>query len=278
MTRPLRLEFPGALYHVTSRGDRKALIYYDDTDRAVWLQTLKQVCERFHFAIYAFCQMGNHYHILVETLDGHLAQGMRQLNGIYSQYFNRRHGLVGHVFQGRYKAILVDKESYLLELTRYIVLNPVRARLVKLPEDWRWSSYHLTLSDTPPPDWLAITPLLTRFHPSMPNAKEAFRQFVHARIDCPSPLINTVHQLILGDEAFQQQFQRPTTQPQAGIPKSQRSALAPPLSAYSHTHASRDDAIAAAYGTHAYTLSEIARHFGVSLTTASRAVKKAAKP
>jgi REP element-mobilizing transposase RayT len=275
MTRPLRLQFPGALYHVTSRGDRKARIYYDDTDRAVWLQTLKDVCAQFHFSIYAFCQMGNHYHILVETLDGNLAQGMRQLNGVYSQYFNRRHGLVGHVFQGRYQAILVDKESYLLELARYIVLNPVRAQLVRLPEDWRWSSYPLTLSATPPPAWLEINSLLLRFHPSIPDAQSAFRQFVSAGIHRPSPLTNTIRQLILGDDEFIQQLQSSTAaSPTSGISRAQRSTLAPPLRTYQQTIADRDDAMAAAYSTNAYTLTEIARHFGVSHATASRAVKK----
>src|SRR5450830_1057412 len=275
MTRPLRLEFPGAFYHVTSRGDRKALIYYDDTDRAVWLQTLKDVCAQFRFAIHAFCEMGNHYHILVETLDGNLGQGMRQLNGVYSQYFNRRHGLVGHVFQGRYQAILVDKESYLLELARYIVLNPVRAQLVTLPEDWRWSSYHLTLSETPPPTWLEIHTLLLHFHPSIPEAQNAFRQFVRDGINSPSPLAATVRQLILGDEEFIQQLQSVTPSgPATGISRTQRSALVPPLKAYQENSPDRDDAMAAAYGTNAYTLTEIARYFGVSHTTASRAVKK----
>lgn len=116
MTRPLRLEFADALYHVTSRGDRRAPIYLDDTDRAFWIQALADVCVRFHFVIHSFCQMGNHFHLLLETEEANLSQGMRQLNGRYSQYFNRRHDMVGHVFQGRYQAFLVQKESYLLEL------------------------------------------------------------------------------------------------------------------------------------------------------------------
>ena len=114
MTRPLRIEFPGALYHVTGRGDRLNSIYRDVTDRYMWLEVLGLVCTRFHFVIHAYCQMTNHYHLLVETLAGNLAQGMRQLNGIYSQRVNRRHRLVGHVFQGRYHAVLVQKEAHLL--------------------------------------------------------------------------------------------------------------------------------------------------------------------
>jgi len=124
MTRPLRSEFSGALYHVTARGDRRESIYVDDEDRREWLNLLDEVCHRFNWVIHAYCQMTNHYHFVVETPDANLSKGMRQLNGVYTQRFNRRHGLVGHLFQGRYKAILVQKESYLLELSRYVVLNP----------------------------------------------------------------------------------------------------------------------------------------------------------
>lgn len=275
MTRPLRLEYPGALYHVTSRGDRKASIFHDETDRFMWMQTLGEVCAQFRFSIHAFCQMGNHYHLLVETLDGKLASGMRQLNGVYSQYFNRRHDLVGHVFQGRYKAILVDKESYLLELARYIVLNPVRASLVERPEDWPWSSYNMTLSKTLQPAWLDNSWLLSKFSDHTDVAIDAYRNFVLGGLACVSPLTHTYRQLILGSEQFIQKFQTPTTSASIeGISKIQRSSVALPLEAYRDKFPDRDTAMAQAYRTNAYTLSEIARHFGVSRTTASRAIKK----
>lgn len=118
MARPLRLEFAGALYHVTSRGVRREDIYRGDDDRREWLEVLGAVCSRFNWVVHGYCQMSNHYHLLLETVDGNLARGMRQLNGLYTQSFNRRHGLVGHLFQGRYKAILVQKESYLLRDNR----------------------------------------------------------------------------------------------------------------------------------------------------------------
>jgi REP element-mobilizing transposase RayT len=275
MTRPLRLEFPGALYHVTSRGDRKALIYIDDTDRSVWLQTLGDVCARFRFAVHSFCQMGNHYHLLLETLDGNLALGMRQLNGVYSQYFNRRHNLVGHVFQGRYRAILVDRESYLLELARYIVLNPVRAKLVTQPGDWLWSSYNLMLAEAPPPTWLHTNWLLSRFGDQIRSARDAYRQFVLDGVGVASPLANTFQQTVLGSEQFIAQLQSTTNADElAGISRAQRRALAPSLNECQLKYPGRDDAMAFAYSTHAYTLTEIAHHFGVSHSTASRAVKK----
>jgi putative transposase len=141
MSRPLRIEFAGALYHVTSRGVRRERIFEHDADRLGFLDLLGRVAVDFNWVVHAYWLMGNHYHLLVETPDGNLGKGMRQLNGVYTQDCNRQHGRVGHLFQGRYKSILVDADSYLLELSRYVVLNPVRAGMVKSARDWPWSSY-----------------------------------------------------------------------------------------------------------------------------------------
>ena len=140
MTRPLRIEFAGALYHITSRGNAQGDIYTHDEERQKYLTLLANACERFDWYCHAYCQMSNHYHLLIETNSPTLSKGMKYLNGTYTQYFNRRNRRVGHVFQGRYKAILVQKANYLLELSRYIVLNPVRARMVREAVDWPWSS------------------------------------------------------------------------------------------------------------------------------------------
>ena len=129
MARPLRIEFPSALYHVTSRGDRREPIFEDDEDRRKFLRVLAETVDRFNWICHAYCLMTNHYHLVVETPEANLSKGMRQLNGVYTQASNRRHRRTGHLFQGRFKAILVDKDSYLLELTRYVVLNPVRAKM-----------------------------------------------------------------------------------------------------------------------------------------------------
>jgi putative transposase len=142
MSRPLRLEFAGALYHITSRGNDRNLIYLQDDDFELFLQILANVCERYNWVVHAYCLMSNHYHLLVETPDANLSQGMRQLNGVVTQSMNRKHHRVGHLLQGRYKAILVEKDAYLLELCRYIVLNPVRANMVSSPDEWPWSSWH----------------------------------------------------------------------------------------------------------------------------------------
>src|SRR4029077_14091805 len=133
MARPLRIEYDGALYHVTSRGNDRKAIFKNDRDRELFLNTLAQVTERFHWICYAYCLMNNHYHLVIETPDGNLSKGMRQFNGVYTQAFNKRHGRVGHVFQGRFKAILVQKDTHFVEVCRYVVLNPVRAKTVRHP-------------------------------------------------------------------------------------------------------------------------------------------------
>jgi len=128
-----------------------------------FLETLEAVIRDFNWICHAYCLMTNHYHMVIETPDGNLSKGMRQLNGVYTRASNRRHGRSGHLFQGRYKAILVDGDSYLLELTRYVVLNPVRAGMVELPGDWRWSSYLDMLGVRSAPHWLATDGLLAQF-------------------------------------------------------------------------------------------------------------------
>jgi len=151
MSRPLRIELAGGLYHVTSRGDRREAIYRDEQDRTDWLAVLGSVCARFHWRCHVYCEMTNHYHCVVETPDANLSKGMRQLNGVYTQSINRRHRLVGHLFQGRFKAILVERDAYLLELARYVVLNPVRAAMVSQAGDWPWSSYRAMVGQEPAP-------------------------------------------------------------------------------------------------------------------------------
>jgi len=126
MARPLRVDLAGGLYHATSCGDRREVTYRTDEERSDWPDVIEEVCDRLNWRCHAYCQMTNHDHLVVETPDGNLSKGMRQLNGVYTQHVNRRHGLVGHLFQGRFEAILVEKDSYLLELSRYVVLNPVR--------------------------------------------------------------------------------------------------------------------------------------------------------
>lgn len=180
MSRPLRIELSGGVYHVTSRGDGREDIYFSDQDREVWLGVLGEVCRRFNWLCHAYCLMTNHYHLVVETPEGNLSQGMRQLNGVYTQYVNRTHQRVGHVFQGRYKAILVEKDSYLLELARYVVLNPVRAGIVQTAADWPWSSDGAMIGEAIPQPWLQTDWLLRQFGRAKGPARAGYADFVRA--------------------------------------------------------------------------------------------------
>jgi REP element-mobilizing transposase RayT len=279
MARPLRIEFAGALYHVTSRGDGREPIYLMDTDRDVWLEILGQVCERFCWVVHAYCQMGNHYHLLVETPDGNLATGMRQLNGVYTQRFNQRHNRVGHVFQGRYKAILVQRETYLLELSRYIVLNPVRAGMVRTAQDWPWSNYRATAGMTSAPGWLETDWLLAAFAERLQEAQSAYRRFVADGRNQPSPWENLKNQIYLGSEAFVDEMQRKVTgnRRSSEIPRTQRRAAVRPLAWYFNEQEDRDRAVLAAFRSGGYSMREIGEHIGLHYATISRIISAAEK-
>ena len=275
MARPLRIELAGGLYHVTSRGDGREAIYLDDADRSGWLEGFEQVCERFNWVCHAWCQMTNHYHVVIETPEANLAQGMRQLNGVYTQRFNRRHGRVGHVFQGRYKGILVERDSYLLELARYVVLNPVRAGMVQAPGDWRWSSYAAMCGLAPVPDWLETDWILGQFGSARCEAVARYVRFVHEGAHRPSIWSQLQGQIYLGSEVFVHQMQalieeRPNIEE---VPRIQRRPLARPLAEYAADYP-RNEAMARAYLSGRYSLVEIARHFGVHYSTVSRVVRR----
>ena len=202
MARSLRIEYPGALYHITSRGDSQERIYISDEDRYLFLNIFSEVCLRSAWICYAYCLMDNHYHLLIETPMGNLSKGMQLLNGIYTQKFNRRHNKVGHVFQGRFKAILVDKDSYLLELSRYIVLNPVRAKMVNSPHEWKWSSYLATTLKESKPSWLFADKILCLFSQVVPTAIQKYQEFVINGIKNKSPWQDLKKQIYLGSDAF----------------------------------------------------------------------------
>jgi len=207
MARPLRLEFPGALYHVTTRGHERRAIARDDEARHRFLTLLGQTVGVFRWTLHAYVLMDNHYHLLVETPEPSLSRGMRQLNGLYGQAFNRRHGRVGHLFQGRFKSILVEEERHLLALCRYVVLNPVRAQIVQRPEQWRWSNYRYTAGLTPAPEWLVIHWTLEQFSPVRSRAQRLYREFVGAE-DVRSPWGEVVGQIYLGGEDFRRKLEK----------------------------------------------------------------------
>jgi len=224
MARPLRLEYPGAVWHVTSRGNEKKSVFHDEGDRKAFLPLLARSVDRFGWRIHAFVLMTNHYHLLLETPEPTLSAGMRELNGIYTQRFNRRHERVGHLFQGRFKGILVEKESHLLELTRYVVLNPVRAGIAEHPADWRWSSYRATAGLEGPPTWLVVDWTLAQFGQDPTTARCLYRRFVLAGANRRErPWDAVAGQIYLGGQAFQRRMRTRIEGRRIGedVPKSQ---------------------------------------------------------
>lgn len=277
MARPVRIEFPGALYHVTSRGDRREAIYEDDADRERFLEILGKVIKGWNWNCYAYCLMTNHYHLVIETPDGNLSKGMRQLNGVFTQASNRRHRRSGHLFQGRYKAILVDADAYLLELVRYVVLNPIRAALVDYPGAWCWSSYRAMIGQAPAPEWLTVEALLARFGTERAEAVRRYARFVAEGIGQEGIWKNLNRQVFLGDDRFVSRMQARHKGPleDVNIPKAQQRPPASSLQAIASFHGSRDSAIVAAYATGQYSYHQIAQFFGVHFTTVGRIVRAA---
>jgi putative transposase len=271
MSRPLRLEFAGALYHVTSRGDRREDIYESDSDRHSFLNVLGDVCARYNWSCHAYCLMGNHYHLLIETPDANLSKGMRQLNGVYTQLFNRSNNRVGHVFQGRYKAILVEKQSYLLELSRYIVLNPVRAEMVRSAKDWRWSSYRAMAGQAKAEACLDVDWLLASFGGIKSNAINAYRRFISEGKGQPSPWKELKNQVYLGSDHFVTSMVAliDGSKELDEVPSSQRRPKPMSLEYYERQSETRNEAIAAAYGSGGYTLKEVGEYFGLHYSTVS---------
>jgi REP element-mobilizing transposase RayT len=189
MPRALRVEFPGALYHVASRGNNRARIFWTQLDRERFVQGLAETVARDGFEVYAYCLLGNHYHALVATPLGNLARGMQRLNSAYAQHVNKHHGRSGHVFQGRYHARLIERDAHLLELSRYVVLNPVRAGLVTSPEAWRWSSYRATAGIEPSPGFLSTAWLLGRFGTDDRRARGLYAAFVADGLGRPDAVL-----------------------------------------------------------------------------------------
>ncbi|MBI4580821.1 MAG: transposase [Planctomycetes bacterium] len=210
MARPLRIEFEGALYHVMSRGNDRRAVVRDDADRGRRLEWLARTVETYGWRLHAFCLMDNHEHLFVETPEANLSAGMQHLNGSYTSYFNRRHRRVGHLFQGRFKAQIVDNEGYYWEISRYIHLNPVRARRVERPEEWRWSSYAGYDRASRQLPWVEYHRVLREFGRQEEQARRAYRRFVLAGVDdAPAcPWAGAVQGLIVGREAFIEKVRR----------------------------------------------------------------------
>ena len=204
MARPLRIAFPGAFYHVTSRGNERKAVFKSKRDREKFLEYLESATLRYEARIHAYCLMDTHYHLLLETPSGNLSQIMRHINGAYTTHFNVKRERSGHLFQGRYKAILVDIDEYAKELSRYIHLNPVRAKMVEAPEEYDWSSYKFYIGKQKSASWLYRDFILGYFDKKVSTAQKKYQDFVTALVDqeYDSPLNEVVSSTLLGSADF----------------------------------------------------------------------------
>ena len=203
MGRPLRIEYPGAFYHVTSRGNEKKDIFKSEADRKKFLTYLGSAAERYGAVLHAWCLMSNHYHLMIETPDGNLSRIMKHINNSYTNYFNLKRKRAGHLLQGRYKATLVEADTYAAELSRYIHLNPVKARMVSMPEEYKWSSYRFYLEGEGP-SWLSTGFVLGYFGTEPGEQRINYRTYIMEAVGkkCPDPLAGSIASTILGSEDF----------------------------------------------------------------------------
>ncbi len=204
MARPLRIEYPGAFYHVTSRGNEQKDLFKSQKDREKFLAYLESAVTRYGAVIHVYCLMSNHYHLLLETPDGNLSQIMRHVNGAYTTYFNIKRKRAGHLFQGRYKAILVEADEYAAELSRYIHLNPVRAGMTSKPEEYQWSSYCGYIGLNKALEWLKEDFILGYFGGNSLEARNGYRKFAEDLLEreYDSPLKEVIASTILGRQEF----------------------------------------------------------------------------
>jgi putative transposase len=284
MSRPLRIEFPGAIYHVTSRGDRREPIFADDADRQALLAVVAQAMQRFDAQVLAYCLMGNHYHFVLHTRQANLSRLMRHVNGVYTQDFNRRHQKVGHLFQGRFKAVLVDRDAYLLEVCRYVELNPVRARMVDDAGAWAWSSYGAHVGLVPVPDWLDCAGLqghlLGRPAQGAADLRRAAQRYATLvaegrHVDLWGHALR--QQIYLGDAQFVERMQAlvaPLRRQSVEVPRRQRRA-AVTLAALLADDVPRGEALRRAHVDGGATMTALARELGLSVSRVSRLIAKA---
>ena len=293
MVRPLRIEYPGAVYHVTSRGGRREPIAKDNIDRNAFLSIAGQALERFDAHVWAYCLTGKHYHLVIRTREANLSRLMRHINGVYTQTFNRRHQLTGHLFQGRFKAILVDSDSYLLEVCRYVDLNPVRAHMVDRPDAYRWSSYRALAGLADQPAWLDVHSVHEQLAPGKNTTYAAakYAQFVSEGKGIRLWDKHLRQQIYLGNDDFIARMQkhagldaqsanRPGLRRKANVSKIQSSApaLDSDIRHYSNlkhkSKAERNQNIANAFYQGRHSQTAIALAFDVSSSTVSRVIKE----
>lgn len=284
MSRPLRIEFPGAIYHVTSRGDRREPAYRDDADRVAQIDVIARAMDRFDAQVLAYCQMDNHFHLVLHTRRANLSRLMRHVNGVYTQTFNRRHGLAGHLFQGRFKAILVDRDAYLLALCRHVERNPVAAGLVARAEAWPWSSCRAHLGLAATPSWLDSDGLhgylLGRPVGGARDRRRAVQRYAAVMAEAPSEPLwerGLRRQMFLGDEDFVTRMQAlaaPARLAAVEVPRAQRKPGGT-LQDCQKRCADRPQALRMAYRDCGISMTALAKQLDLSVSHVSRLIASA---
>lgn len=269
MARPLRIQFPGGLYHVTARGNGRQTLFLDDVDYARFLDVLQVVVARYRLLCHAYCLMPNHYHLMMETPEANLSRAMQQLNGVFAQHFNRRHQRPGHVLQGRFHAQVIDRDAHLREVCRYIVLNPVRAGLVGEPREWPWSSCRATAGETATPSFLTVDWVLSLAGvKSRGEAERSYLRFVAAGIGDSDSAMNPDRAVVRSPAGeiphVRVSIERAATLTE--IRRDHRFPLRPPLEDIFRgvsSRADRDARCIRAVRDHGYTLTAVARFVGL---------------
>ncbi len=279
MTRPLRIQYPGAMYHIISRGIGKMTIFHNEKDWKKFIQFMDRVIKRYNWICHAYCCMGSHFHLCLETPDANMAVGMKYLNQLYSQFYNWKYQRVGPVFQGRYKSWLIEREEKFLDNCRYIVNNPVEAKMVQHPSEWPWSSFRATRGLEKVPAYLEIDFLLKHFSSSREKAQKMYEDFVMAGIGMESPLLEAKNQIFLGSDSFIAEAMQHVigNDEMNNVPKVQKDAGSPTLEyifakLQSISKEKRNRLILNAHDIHNHTQREIGNHLGLHPGYISRIV------
>ena len=232
MARPIRIQYPGAFYHIMSRGNERSDIFKNKQDYQNFLTIFSDVIERYNWQSFAYCLMPNHYHLLIKTHKPNLSLGMRQLNGKYTQEFNIKHKRVGHLFQGRFKSVLVEEENYKNELIRYINLNPKRANLVKSLKNWKYNSYLEIIGEKNKTNGVDIKAVLDQFdEESQDRARINYLEYIHSKVEEDPSIDNLKRSVILGSPEFIEKVKDyfKKQKQELEIPKRERLAFRPAL-------------------------------------------------
>lgn len=270
MARPLRICIAGGVYHVIARGNARQPIFLNDGDRSAFLETIARVVDRCGWQCHAYCLLDNHYHLVLETPRANLPIGMRQLNGLYAQGFNRRYDRSGHVFEARYRSILVEKESHLLAVCRYVVLNPVRAGICVDAALYRWSSYRTTAGVGRPEPFVCTDWILGQFGKTRSSAQTRYRAFVATQVR------DLLDEQVCGERLGSERFLSDRfglDPPVAEVPRAQIEPFRPALA---DIFEAEDAPIATAHRRYDYPLREIADHLGCHYSTVSRRLQREA--